>query len=49
MIDTRVQELCGDCGVAIGMAHDPGCDVARCLVYGHQRLACSVYTERPVR
>lgn len=36
---------CPDCGVEVGEAHivdpvDGGCDVARCLVTGLQRLMC---------
>lgn len=31
---------CGDCGVEPGNAHDDGCDVARCLATGLQRLSC---------
>lgn len=31
---------CHDCGVAPGMAHLDGCDTARCLVTGGQRLSC---------
>lgn len=32
---------CGDCGVKLGEPHDVGgCDVARCLVTGRQRLSC---------
>lgn len=31
---------CADCGVTPGRPHDDGCDVARCLVTGLQRLAC---------
>jgi hypothetical protein len=32
--------LCHDCGVKPGDAHDDGCDVARCLFTGGQRLLC---------
>lgn len=31
---------CPDCGAGIGTAHIPGCDVARCLWTGQQRLQC---------
>jgi hypothetical protein len=31
---------CQDCGVRPGQEHDDGCDTARCLVTGHQRLSC---------
>ncbi|NUT99182.1 MAG: hypothetical protein HOY78_44975 [Saccharothrix sp.] len=36
---------CPDCGVAVGQPHvvdeiDGGCDIARCLVTGLQRLMC---------
>ena len=31
---------CPDCAVEPGMAHDEGCDVARCLFTGWQRLMC---------
>jgi hypothetical protein len=39
------QERCPDCAVAVGQPHiqdevDGGCDVARCLVTGLQRLMC---------
>lgn len=33
-------EPCHDCSVAAGEAHLDGCDVARCLVTGLQRLSC---------
>ncbi|MBW4717355.1 hypothetical protein KZQ38_09260 [Saccharothrix sp. SC076] len=41
------QERCPDCGVAVGEAHeydeyDGGCDIARCLATGHQRLMCDL-------
>lgn len=32
--------LCNDCGVDVGAEHADGCDVARCLVTGLQRLSC---------
>ncbi|MFM2078880.1 MAG: hypothetical protein RJA49_2770 [Actinomycetota bacterium] len=31
---------CPDCAIEPGAAHEDGCDVARCLVTGGQRLAC---------
>lgn len=31
---------CGDCGVPPGTAHIDGCDVARCMATGEQRLQC---------
>jgi hypothetical protein len=33
---------CGDCGAKPGERHSDGCDVARCLVTGRQRLSCDV-------
>jgi len=35
---------CGDCGAKPGDLHSDGCDVARCLVTGRQRLSCNVGT-----
>lgn len=32
---------CNDCATDHGQPHDGGCDVARCLWTGRQRLACS--------
>lgn len=29
---------CPDCQVDVGEAHDNGCDVAQCLMFGEQRL-----------
>lgn len=31
---------CPDCAAEIGERHDDGCDVARCLATGGQRLQC---------
>lgn len=31
---------CGDCAVQPGEVHEDGCDVARCLAYGTQRIQC---------
>lgn len=31
---------CPDCGVEVGQPHDDGCDVARCLWDGSQRIQC---------
>jgi hypothetical protein len=33
---------CGDCAAKPGKPHSDGCDVARCLVTGRQRLSCNV-------
>jgi hypothetical protein len=39
---------CGDCGVKPGMQHWGGCDVARCLWTGMQRLACKWFGLDPL-
>lgn len=39
MADLR-DERCPDCSVHPGEEHDDGCDVARCLFSGTQRLSC---------
>ncbi|MGW5053967.1 hypothetical protein [Actinokineospora sp. NPDC004072] len=40
------REQCPDCDVAVGEPHLSdeynGCDIARCLVTGHQRLMCDL-------
>lgn len=33
--------LCRDCGVDPGQPHEGGCDVARCLWTGEQRIQCA--------
>jgi len=36
--ETPLEERCPDCHAEIGQAHREGCDVARCLATGLQRL-----------
>ncbi len=35
-----MKATCPDCAAPVGTAHDAGCDVARCLATGLQRLSC---------
>lgn len=35
-----MKTTCPDCAVAVGEKHELGCDVARCLMDGSQRLSC---------
>jgi hypothetical protein len=37
---TIPDRACPDCAVSVGTAHEDGCDVARCLATGRQRLMC---------
>lgn len=39
---------CPDCHVPAGTQHDDGCDVARCLWTGLQRLGCRHFNDSPV-
>ena len=36
----EIQEACPDCGAVVDEPHKDGCDVARCLFTGMQRLMC---------
>lgn len=36
----ELDPTCPDCGATIGKHHRRGCDVARCLATGQQRLSC---------
>lgn len=38
--DVNSGDGCPDCSVAVGEPHRDGCDVARCLDTGQQRLSC---------
>lgn len=40
-----VDDPCGDCGVIVGFAHREGCDVARCLWTGRQRISCDEFMD----
>lgn len=40
---------CGDCGVHAGDPHRSGCDLARCMAYGSQRLQCQPGARMVVR
>lgn len=38
-------DRCGDCGVALGGFHHPGCDIERCPVCGKQGISCGCTDE----
>ena len=37
---SRTRSRCGDCGVAPGGLHHPGCDMQRCPRCGGQLISC---------
>lgn len=41
-----LREKCPDCGIGVSEEHSDGCDVARCLWTGLQRLSCEVFNTR---
>jgi len=49
--DTFASEIptCPDCGVAPGRKHAAGCDVARCMSTGQQRIQCDGTDDDGVR
>lgn len=47
MTITKLEPRCWDCQVEIGEPHDEGCDVARCLWTGAQRLTCDMVDPDP--
>lgn len=40
MKQREIEKTCPDCGAGVGHFHDDGCDVARCLTCGLQRIGC---------
>lgn len=42
MAPTKLTPNCPDCAIDINEPHHPGCDVARCLTTGLQRLSCDL-------
>jgi hypothetical protein len=39
--DCHWDRPCGDCAAELGQPHADGCDVARCMRTGEQRIACN--------
>lgn len=39
---------CPDCAAPVGFEHDDGCDVARCLYTGGQRISCDEWADEDV-
>ena len=46
---TVAKARCGDCGVATGGVHHPGCAVEQCPVCGEQLFCCDCEKEEPGR
>src|SRR5262245_2702879 len=42
---TMTSNYCPGCAVPPGEAHDNGCDVARCMLTGQQRLVCQAIAD----
>ena len=36
----EAKKPCNDCGAEVGKPHKRGCDIARCMICGGQRLSC---------
>lgn len=48
-MDDTPSSSCPDCATAPGSEHAEGCDVARCMAYGSQRIQCQPGARMVVR